>query len=179
MKKPCEIRGHLVSFLFMEMAGRQACYLGKTAKDIKLQPASSPAGYLKLLYELENPDEKNIKGFDLYLTIDTKLNRNSHRGQLYKNIQGVKYPLILSERGAMLVNNYLEDLFRISFVFFIDGFTHNGRKIDAINAFIDKYSLLEFGFSYESLRMLYYREKQKGRNLARMQYHIGNRVLDY
>jgi hypothetical protein len=51
--------------------------------------------------------------------------------------------------------------------------------ISAINKFIDKYDLLEFGFSTDTLRRLYYREKKKSKIIARFQAKKMPNILNH
>ncbi|SFU48870.1 hypothetical protein SAMN05216480_10524 [Pustulibacterium marinum] len=178
-KQPTKIRSHLVAFFFKEMLGKEAHYHGKTAKSIKILPASSIGRILNLYYRTEY-EEKEYFPFLIYITHDEKLAINQFKGVVYVEKNGVKSYLRLSEESSREVNNFLEDWFRISFVYYVDGFKSGKNMIaEAINCWIDKYELLEHGFSYETLRMLYYREKKKNANCGRLQYKIGNRILNY
>ena len=51
--------------------------------------------------------------------------------------------------------------------------------VSAIDRFIDKYDLLEFGFSNDTLRRLYYREKKNSKIISRFQTKKSPRVMNY
>ena len=48
----------------------------------------------------------------------------------------------------------------------------------AIDKFIDKYDLLEFGFSTDTLRRLYYRERKQNQLAHRFQIGKPNNVMN-
>lgn len=177
---PVKIRPHLIPFLFKEMEGTEASYMNKTAKSIKISPVSSLGKFLYVQFL-----EKKIIGkrdrFIIYLTIETK-KFNVYEGTLYISIRNIKEIIYLKEEQINEINNLIEDIFRISFIYFIDGFlsfSEKGNIKKAIDLFIDKYDLLEFGFSNESLRRLFYRDKEKGQKLCRVQFKSSNRVHNF
>jgi hypothetical protein len=114
------------------------------------------------------------------LTIEKKT-FNIFYGVLYVEIDKIKEKLMLSEESVNSINYLIEDMFRIAFVYYVDGGTGSGKSkiTTAIDCFIEKYDLLEVGFSNNNLRTLYYREKKKGCKLSRMQYHSSNRVMNF
>ena len=113
-----------------------------------------------------------------YLIIDQK-NKPKYSGKVYTDVSGTKEILMMEEFRVIDFNSLLEDMFRVSMIYFIDGCTSAGMSIlGAINKFIDKYDLHEVGFDTEAIRMLYFREK-KTPNLFRFQSQSSNRVLNY
>ena len=79
-------------------------------------------------------------------------------------------------------NDFLEDLFRMSFISYMNGCVeNNGEAVvrSAIDKFIAKYDLLEFDFCNESLRRLYYREKKNAKILERFQTKKSNNLLKF
>ena len=57
-----------------------------------------------------------------------------------------------------------------------------GVSVDSVAShvkFIDKYDLLEFGFSNDTLRRLYYREKKKGKIAARFQAKKSTTTMNF
>ena len=177
---PVQIRPHLIPFLFKEMEGTEAGYMNKTVKSIKIYPFSSIG---KFLYSQLSDFKKIGKRdqFIIYLTIEKK-SLNVYYGYLYVSINKVTEMVYLQESKVKEINNLFEDIFRISFVYYIEGYMeHNPNKeiILAIDKFIDKYDLLELGFTNEGLRRLYYREKTKNNKLSRMQYLSATRVVNF
>jgi hypothetical protein len=177
---PAQIRPHLIPFLFKEMEGSEANYMTKKTKTIKIYPFSSLG---KFMYNLMSGHVKLGKNdhMVLYLTIEQK-KFNVYYGYLYASI-GKSYELVkLNENQVKELNNLLEDIFRISFVYYIDGyveFSPFGNIRNGIDRFLDKYDLLELGFQTESMRQLYYREKEKGTKISRMCNQSSNRVFNY
>lgn len=177
---PVEIRPHLVSFLFKELEGKEASYMETKSKSIKIYPFSSLG---KVLYgQLVNHVKigKNDQ-YILFLSIEKK-RKFEFTGQLYIEVSKLYEKLLLPEENVKNINNLLEDIFRISFTYYINGcldYDKNACITKIIDTFIDKYQLLEVGFSNLSLRMLYYREKEKDKKLSRIQKQSSNRVMNF
>lgn len=177
---PVNIRPHLVSFLFKELEGKEASYMSVKSKSIKIYPFSSLG---KILYsQLVNHVKigRNDQ-FLIFLSIEKKRNLE-FQGQLYIEVKKLYEELLLPESNVKNINNLLEDIFRISFMYYVDGCLEHDKEANitkAIDRFIDKYELLEVGFSNENLRRLYYREKEKNKRLARMQNQSSTRVLNF
>jgi hypothetical protein len=173
------IRPHLVSFLFKELEGKEASYMNVKSKSIKIYPFSS---FGKILYsQLNNVKIGRNDKFIIFLSIEKKRNLD-FQGQLYIEVKKLYEKLLLPEYNVKNINNLLEDIFRISFMYYIDGCLEQDKEANitkAIDRFIDKYELLEVGFSNENLRRLYYREKEKNKRLARMQNQSSTRVLNF
>lgn len=173
-----EIRPQLIPFLFKEFEGNEAGYMDKKVKTVRFLPASSITKYLYNQIEYKKKINKKQDDFVLFLSIEQKRPR-IYTGIVYINSDGVKEALKMGEDKVKNFNNLLEDLFRISFTNFIDGYIASGSEITkGIDEFIDKYDLLEVGFEKESLRQLYYREK-KSSVLSRLQFQSSNRVYNY
>jgi len=177
---PAQIRPHLIPFLFKELEGSEACYMARTTKSIKIYPFSS----LGKFFYAQMADYGTIgkkDQFIIYLTIERK-SLNVYSGLLYASINSVNEQLYLLEPQVKEINNLLEDLFRISYIYYVDGYLEHhpsGEVRQGINRFMEKYDLEELGFNNESLRQLYYREKDKGAKISRMQYQSATRVLNF
>lgn len=172
-----EIRPQLIPFLFKEFQGSEAGYMDKKVKSIRFLPSSSITKYLYNQIEYSKKRGKQDE-FILFLTIEEK-QRRVYSGIVYIDAKGVKEPLMMDENKVKNFNNLLEDIFRISFVNFVDGFLQGIPDVTkATDTFIDKYDLLEVGFNKENLRLLYYREK-KTSLLSRLQIQSSNRVVNY
>lgn len=183
---PVEIRPHLVSFLFKELDGKEASYMDTKSKSIKIYPFSSLGkvlhGQLVEHIKIGRNDQ-----YILFLSIEKKT-KFEFSGQLYIQVNKLYERLLLAEENVKNINNLLEDIFRISFTYYINGFlentenkTHSRNKLitTAIDNFIDKYQLLEVGFSTDTLRRLFYREKDKDKKLARLQNQSSNKVMNF
>jgi hypothetical protein len=172
-----EIRPQLIPFLFKEFEGSEAGYMNKKVKSIRFLPSSSITKYLYSQIDYQKKRGKQDEFF-FFLTIEEKQPR-VYSGIVFVDAKGIKEPLKLDENKVKNFNNLLEDIFRISFVNFIDGFLLGIPDVTkATNTFIDKYDLLEVGLTTESLRLVYYREKQTNL-LSRLQNQSSNRVANY
>lgn len=174
---PVTIRPQLIPFLFKEFEGNEARYDYRTAKTISFLASSSITSYLYTQIGYKK-SRKTQDRFVFFLIIDQK-NNPKFSGVVYTDVSGTKETLLMEEFRVRDFNNLLEDMFRVSMTFFVDGCVHCGMSVPkAIDKFIDKYDLLEVGFDTESLRVLYFREK-KTPNLFRFQSQSSNRVLHY
>lgn len=178
---PVHIRPHLIPFFFQEFEGEEANYLNKKVSAVKISTASSWGRLIRMMMVKVNIPAK-VDQYQLYLSVaDNPAGGKTYEGTFYKFENGISSFLQLPPEVNKDINSLLEDIFRISFIFFVDGYLYEGKKniVKAINIFIDKYDLLEFNFCNEKLRQLYYREKAKGRRLHRFQDKPANRVTNY
>lgn len=176
---PVKIRDHLVPFLFQEMEGTIAFYEGQKVKMIRLLPSSSLANYLytHIDYEKRNNNFPN-DNFLIYLSIEKK-SKFVYSGTIYIDRKGVKEEMLLNLDKIREINNLLEDLFRVSMVYFIEGCKCAKMPISkGITAFIEKYNLYEYGFEDSTIRKMYYEQKKKSL-LSRFQIRSSNKVLGF
>jgi hypothetical protein len=174
---PCEIRSHLVPFLFEQFEGKRASYQGETVSSIRFLPSSSIASFLYELMEYKKKRGKQDQ-FLMHLTIKRKKNL-SYSGMIYVDVRGVKDKLMLPEEKVKAFNNLLEDIFRIALVFNVKGCVKAGMSVmNALEAFAQEYELEENGIEIQNLRQLYYREK-KTNLFSRLQFQSSNRVVNY
>ena len=174
---PCEIRSHLVPFLFEQFEGKEASYQGVKVSSIRFLPSSSIASFL---YELTDYKKKRGKQdhFIMFLSVERKKNL-SYSGMIYTDTRGIKEKLMLPEEKVKAFNNLLEDIFRIALVFHVKGCVMAGTSVmNAIETFAKAYDLEENGIEAENLRQLYYREK-KTNLFSRLQFQSSNRVMNY
>lgn len=178
---PVNIRPHLVPFFFKEFEGKEACYLGKTVTAVRISTSSS-LGKMIRLFMLKVDKPVKVDHYNLFLSVaDNPQGGKLYEGNYFKYESGSNSFLELPNDVNKEINNLLEDIFRMSFIFFVDGFMHQGKPniTKGIDLFIEKYDLLEFGFCNEKLRQLYYRERQKNCRLSRMQMRPANRVTNH
>jgi hypothetical protein len=174
---PVKIRPQLVPFLFKEFEGKEAAYDFRTAKSVYFLPSSSITSYLYTQINYCKTIKKQDK-FIFYLTVDHKTTK-SFNGVVFIDKNGIKETLYMEEQKVREFNNLLEDLFRSSMKYYIDGCLECGLQLSAaFQKFIEKYQLEEVGFDTSSLIRLYYREK-KTPNLFRFQSKSGNRVMNF
>lgn len=156
---PVLIRPHLVPFFFKEFEGTEALYLNKRVKAAKISTSKPLGKFIRLLLE-KTPVPEQIDKFHMYLSVQDREGSNEFFGQFYKCANGTNSFLKLPEAGALLINDHLEDIFRTSMVYFVEGHTKHNPKAQvrqAIDYFLIEYDLYEEGFGIESLRRYYYR----------------------
>lgn len=179
---PIVIRPHLVPFFFKESEGKEAAYGNKKVKSVLFSPNVSTVGRIMRLLMIKTGRPLNIDFFNLYLTISDEGNGKKYMGQFYRHENGRNSFLMLPKDASDDINDLLEDMFRMSFASYINGCIENNGEaviVGAIDKFIDKYDLLEFGFSNDTLRRLYYREKKSGKIIARFQTKKSPKVMNY
>lgn len=176
--KSVTIRPHLVPFLVKELQGSSASYDNKTAFSIPICTFSSLG---KLLHNQTSNNQKAGKfiKYVFYLIID-KNKIDSYSGTIYISIDKTKELLMLCKNQIEEINSLLEDIFRISFGYYIQGVLDFG-KVDltkAIFKFMQKYDLENVGYSVEQLRRLHYRQINTNQLLVRLQKQSSNRVVN-
>lgn len=179
---PIIIRDHLVPFFFKESDGKEASYGNKRVKAVLFSPTVSSVGRVIRLLMVKSGKPLNIDKFNLYLTISDEGNGKRYSGQFYKHESGRNSFLMLPKEANDDINDLLEDIFRLSFISYMNGCVENNDDsviTKAIDKFIDKYDLLEFGFSNDTLRRLYYREKKNCKIVSRFQTKKSPKIMNY
>jgi hypothetical protein len=142
----------------------------------------STVGRIIRLLMVKSGKPLKIENFNLYLSISDTPSGKNYQGQFYKHESGRNSFLMLPEEANNDINDLLEDIFRMSFVSYINGCIENNEEaviVFAIDKWINKYDLLEFGFSNDTLRQLYYREKKNGKIIARFQKKKSVTIMNY
>ena len=174
---PVTIRPQLVPFLFREFEGNKASYEYLMVKSVVFLPSSSITSYLYTQINYHRTIKKQDK-FVFYLSINNKIPKQ-FKGEVYIDRSGTKELLMMEEQKVREFNNLLEDMFRVSMIFYIDACLECDLNLTkSFEKFIDKYDLLEVGFDMSALRRLYYREK-KTPKLFRFQSKSANNVINY
>jgi hypothetical protein len=169
---PILIRQHLIPFFFKESEGEEFLYGNKRGKSVLFSPMVSTVGRIIRLLMIKSGKPLNVDNFNLYLSISDTSNGKQYLGQFYKHENGRNSFLMLPKEANDDINDLLEDIFRMSFVSYMNGcIENNGEAVVtmAIDKFINKYDLLEFGFSNDTLRRFYYREKKNSKIIQRFQ----------
>ena len=176
---PVIIRPQLVPFLFKEFEGKQAHYDCRTVKSVVFLPSSSITSYLYTQINYTQLSKTKQDKFLFYFIVDQK-KQKTFSGTVFIDRDGVKEALLMSEQKVRDFNNLLEDMFRVSMIFYVDACVEVAKISvpKALEQFIDKYDLEEVGFDIEALRVLYFREK-KTSNLYRFQSKSANRVYHF
>jgi hypothetical protein len=179
---PITIRKHLVPYFFIESEGDVFTYGNQKVKTALFSPDVSSVGKIIRMLMTKSGKPLKINNFNLCLTVSDDGNSKKYTGQFYKHVSGRNSYLMLPEEANDDINDLLEDMFRMSFVSYMNGCIENNDEavvVSAIDKWIDKYDLLEFGFSNDTLRQQYYREKKNGKIISRFQNKKSVRTLNY
>lgn len=169
---PISIRPHLVPFFFNECQGKEVSYANRKVKAALFSPQFSSLGRMIRLLMVKAGRPLLVDNFNLYMSIVEEGKSKRYQGHFYKFENGRNSFLQLPPETTEDINDLMEDLFRMSFVSYVNGCIENNSEacvVLAINKFIDKYDLLECGFSNETLRRLYYRERKTNKIACRFQ----------
>lgn len=168
MMTQLQIRDHLVPFFFKEFSGQEKTFDSEVSKVVVVNPTSSIYNYLKNTIEL-----KNKSNIIFYLSID-KVKPFRMKGLVFYEVKKVKKPLMIFEEQMDTINSFLEDLMRSTLRFYIKAFEDmNFKKSAAIRKFMQEYDMEEYGFEYNDLRIMYYRNN----NLNRLIHQNSNRII--
>ena len=179
---PILIRPHLVPFFFKESEGDEVTYGNKKVKSVLYSSTVSSMGRMIRLLMVKAGKPLNVKNFNLFLTISDHGNGKKYKGEFYKFENGRNSFLQLPQETNDDINDLFEDIFRMAFISYMNGYLefHPDAVITTgIDKFIDKYDLLEFGFSNDTLRQLCYREKKNGKITARFQTKKSAKILNH
>ena len=179
---PILIRPHLVPFFFKESEGKEFAYGKLRVKSVLLSPMVSSLGRMIRLLMVKSERYLDIENFNVNLTVADDGNGKKYEGKFYKHESGRNSLLMLPKEANDDINDLMEDMFRMSFISYMNGCVENNGKagiVAAIDKFIDKYDLLEVGFSNDTLRRLYYREKKNSKIISRFQTKKSPRVMNY
>lgn len=177
---PLNIRPHLVPFLYQEFEGIESQYLNTRVKAAKVNTGSTVGKMIRLLAEKSDYPLKAEK-YNVFLSIKDE-EYNNFFGGVFKYASGTYSFLRLPEEACKLINDHFEEMFRLTLVCFVMGYStkkQQGDVSEGINIFLDSFNLREYGYSESTLRKIYERELRAGAVLNRMQKAVGNRVLNY
>lgn len=148
------------------MEGEEINYLNFRAKAIALAFSSSLSKFLRITLQRADIPVK-LDNYRILLAISDK---REYKGSIYKMESGKKHFLVLPEEINRDINDLLEDIFRVAFIYYVLGHSENGKGQSirtAILKFIETYDLFEFGFDVEGLRRYYYRELKNNHKMSR------------
>lgn len=178
--KPAYIRPHLVPFLFNEFEGVERLSEDKRVKVVEITNRSSLGKWLIKALKNENADK--ISSYHIFLSLDVRPGRIQKLGNFYTKSKNKTQLLHLSESDNDLLNELLEDIFRITLYYFVVAYRLDRENeitiIQAIREYMEMYELYEYGFDETGVRQLYYRTIKSGK-LKRIQYQAANRVHNY
>lgn len=170
---PINIRPHLVSFFFKEVEGEEIHYLKFRSKSFVMQQSSALNAIIRIVLVTTDIPVKP-SDLSLLLTINEANDEKIFSGTMYQLASGQSNFLKVPPEANKILNDLLEDVFYISFTYYVLGHIENSSKAcitEAIRSFMDKYELLEHGFDIERLRRHYYRVMNKKKNLSHLGKH--------
>lgn len=176
------IRPHLVSFLFQELEGEtQAVYGDKKVKLSKISRSSLLGQMIDEFKAFSNQKKLSTsRSFSIFL----KITESGEKSGLVHEKHDTNYNVLeLSAVHVKMINDFFENIFRISLVEFIKGYAQGTASKKFINEAIDQFminhNLYTTEIDPESLRRSYYNAIKKKHSLSRLQNQIGNRSLYY
>jgi len=179
---PAKIRPHLVPFLFREFPGIDANFNGKKVKAAKVSTRNTLGKLIRLLAEQSDKPGACDKRYPIFLSIEERSRRNEVFGKIYRYTDGTNRSLMLPEEAVVMINEYLEGIFRTYMMSYLIGWEEKKGEasiMKGINRFVEKYNLLEFGFDPNSIRRNYYRWKKDEKRLSFFINQASNRVHNY
>lgn len=176
------IRPHLISFLFQELEGEtQANYEGKQVKLAKISRASLLGSLISVCKNQAKTIKKGRPGsYSVFLTIT---DNTVVSGIFHEKKADIHSVLELLPEHVILVNDFLENVFRLSLVQFIKGYAINSTRSDFVNRAIEQFminhNLYDTNVDPETLRRHYYNSLKKKHTLTRIQNQISNKSYNY
>lgn len=158
---PISIRPHLVNFFFQEVEGEEVHYLKYRCKSFMLHKSAALNAIIQIvLVSADMPVHPS--DLSLLLEINEAEAKRTFNGTMFQPISGQNHFLKVPPEANRIINDLMDDIFRISFFYYVQGHLENRTTkevtlIDAIYRFMEKYELMEFGFNMSSLRRMYYR----------------------
>jgi hypothetical protein len=115
---PVQIRQHLIPFFLKEFEGEQQTFLDKEVTAIKVSTTSSLGKLIRMFtIKAESPVETQV--FQLYLSIEETPEGKVMEGTAYSFESGSKSLCRLPKDANKVINELMEDIFRISFIYFV------------------------------------------------------------
>lgn len=155
---PVKIRPHLVKYLMDRFPTHaEAVYCGKRVKSVKIKTNSPLGRYIRSMMVKADVPEK-ATNFNFFFSVE----ENCAKGSVYSYQSGKYSFLKFPQEFIEDLNELLEDMFRMAFFYFVEGYRMTGKfgdRKEAIRLFIDKYELYEYGFNLDILEKQYTRLK--------------------
>lgn len=176
------IRPHLISFLFQEFEGEiKAVYENKKVKLAKISK-SSVLGQMIMVFKTraKKGSIKKANSFSVFLTLT---DNTVATGLFHEKISDSHFLLELLPEDALLLNDFLESIFRISLVQFVKGYVKSSTDLDfvnqAVHAFMIQHDLYNTELDPESLRGYYYKSVKKKHSLTKIQNQVSSQSKYY
>lgn len=175
------IRPHLVSFLYQELHGQiQADVEGKKVKLAKVSRSSLLGQMIETFETTAVESKKRANQYSIFLRITED---GIKEGTFHSKTAGSYKVLELQPEHVTIVNDLLENMFRLSAVEFIKGYAKGSNSLNAINSAINEFmvthQLYDTDIDPESIRRMYYNALKKNHSLSRLQNQTSNRSIYY
>lgn len=160
--RPIEIPEYLIPFILKECDGISLLKDGGEYKQILIEPKSVLGHFL--YSRLKEP--KSVKEFCLTIYSNTQGKKRVVSSEVINFYNTAEFSIDLSFEDLEQFYKFLDSYFRTHFCFFVRGYCKGSStksKIKkAISEFCDMYDLLEWGYSENQMRILYYRYTNNG-----------------
>lgn len=157
---PVNIRPHLVKYLIEQFpAHEEAKYCGKHVKSVKIKTNSPLGKYIRAMCVKAKVPEKAVN-YNFFFSVE----ENCAEGNVYAYKNGKYSFLMFPQEFIEDLNEMLEEMFRMNFFYFVEGYRMTGQygsRKEAIRLFIDRYELYEHGFNMETLEKTITRMSQE------------------
>ncbi len=157
---PIQVPGYVISFVQKEIQGVHHLEGNDDYSVISIEPNSIFGMFFSRLLK----NSCKVKEYRLLFYTKNKTKASTNVLEYHKT---GSFNADLSFDQIDYFFKFIDSLFRQNFFFFVKGFclgkenAHSSQQ-EAINIFIDKYDLLEYGYSYNQLRRLYYSFLKEG-----------------
>ncbi|MBD8081115.1 hypothetical protein [Chryseobacterium caseinilyticum] len=163
--KPIEVPGYLISFILKECDGVSMLKNGGEYKQILIEPKSVLGHFLNSRHK-KPADLEAFKEYCLTIYSNRKGEKKVVSTDIINLYNSSEFSVDWSFDDIEAFYKMLDSFFRTYFVFFVRGYckgSSSRRKIkEAINVFCDMYDLYEFGYSYNTMRIMYFRYTNNG-----------------
>ena len=168
---PIKIRPHLIPFFHEEFEAIDAKTLNKSVRACKISMESSLGFLIRLSVEkTELPAE--TKKLCIFISVSDHEGQKKYTAKMYKHVSGKYSFLCVSPLAEKQVNDHLEDVFRVAFIYYMIGALEqapDSKVKSIILRFMVKYELDNYGYVEGTLRSYYNREIKRGTKLRRVQ----------
>ncbi len=164
MLVPFRLSDHLIHYFFREFSGMTRRYLGREVKVIPLDKNSVVGKYIIANLKKTDYPTARIREFTLFVEM-ANVERKMYctKQKLFKKENLENSFVELPDEFMNDVEDFLDDIFRQNFFWFVHGSVSCGAKVQTvIKQFMDKYNLWDLGFDVEQLRQQYYRMQNDG-----------------
>ena len=177
---PILLRPHLILFFYKELKSEiDVKHLDKNVKVCKFHPYSTIGRIIKLA--IKNANKESKAAFFYVYFYQNPEEKKQLTGVFYQKERFKESSITFPTDITSFLNDYLEDLFRYTFVQKIKNVKEYTPKFEIetlIKDFMVYYELDEFGFNINSLRKLYHNQKKQPA-LSRFQNKSSNRVKNF